>query len=455
MATIATLNVSLKASTKKFRKSLRNASRIVGKFSRKVLRASLNIAKMGLALAVITAGALVFYIKKTLEAIDATGKLADRIGIATEDLQGLRLAAEINGVSIDSLDKSLEKMTKNLGEATQNLGTAKDGLKKLGIPLEDIINLNPTEQFKKIADGIAGLSTQAEKAAVANQFFGRTGVKLINVLDQGSKAIDGFIKEADEIGFSFNRIDAKNVEDANDAFTRLGTRIQGVINKITIKLAPVLEKIAIKLADMIPKGKKIDEVLSSFANNFADGLGKVFRAGRIVVSIMGLISAAAQKAIGFVSSIVQDLLERAELISNFITNPEKTEDTANFGARRLAKATEDLNKRSIEALRKALSDFDKAMARETATKFADKIKGLFEKITGAFKKDLSDAIPDEVKSEDIRKKIGQFREINLKNIQVGGLRVLQDPQLKEQKKGNDLLAQIAVNTRNTKGAVAQ
>jgi len=251
MAVIGSLVLALKTKSKKFNKGLKSARKRLGRFAAGVRSTALGVAKFGAVLGAAALAGLAFYVGKAFKAIDATAKLADRLNISTKALTGLQLAANLAGVENEVFNKGLEKMIRNIGE-TAKLGTgdAKDAFKALGLEVNALNSMSADQQFLTIADAISKMGTQSEKAAVAAKVFGRAGVQLLNVLTQNKKALQDVIKQNERLGGSFSRIDASKVEQANDALTRLGLSLKGLVNRIAIQVAPTIVKMANVLTEV-------------------------------------------------------------------------------------------------------------------------------------------------------------------------------------------------------------
>lgn len=198
--------------------------------------------KSGLTALVGVAG-LGLLVKKTLETVDANKKLADRMGLTTKQLGGYELAATLAGESITTVQKALEKMEKNLGETEMGLSTAKLGVDALGLELEKINRLSPDERFKKIADGIAALSTQQEKNVVATQLFGKAGAKMIQVFEMGSKKLTEMQDAAEELGISLNEFASAQIEKFNDRLAILILHAKGIFRTFVVALIPAMTKV--------------------------------------------------------------------------------------------------------------------------------------------------------------------------------------------------------------------
>jgi len=271
MASLMDLAVSLTAKTGKFSAGFKKAGKRVKTFTARIKRISGVMLKYGSIAGGVAFAIGSLMVKKSLAAIDATAKLSDRLDIATEKLQGLRHAAEITGAGAQAMDKGLGFMAKSLGEAKQGVGEAKDALKLLGISVEDILRRRPDQQFRMIADSMARLTNQSEKAYVATKLFGRGGLGLVNTLALGSKGLDEMQREAEKLGIAFNRVDASKVEAANDAMQRVKSVFVGVFNKLTIELAPFIEEIATRFVDWATEGEGLATKLTDAFKQITGG----------------------------------------------------------------------------------------------------------------------------------------------------------------------------------------
>jgi hypothetical protein len=244
MATISTLAVNLIARTSLFEKGMRRSKTSVKSLKSTITGAVGTLARFAKGLVIAAGiGGMGFLLKRTMQTIDATAKLSDRIGITTEALVGLQHAANIAGVSTESLNKALEIFTRRMGEVKAGSGEAKRGLEALGLSAERMIKLTPEQSMGVIADRINELGTQAEKSAAAYFLFGRSGAQLLNLFEKGAEGIAAAQIEVEKLGLTFSRLDAAKVEEANDAITRLKGAMQGLVNTATIRLAPSIKKL--------------------------------------------------------------------------------------------------------------------------------------------------------------------------------------------------------------------
>ena len=231
------LNITIRAFDKTS-KALSSASAGVRRVGGAVLSAKTAIVGL------VGAAGFGALIKQGLAAGDSLAKTADKIGVTTEALAGMRHAAELTGVSTETMDMALQRFTRRASEAAIGTGEAQGALKELGINAEELVKLPLDKQMEVVADSMSGLSTQSDRVRIAMKLFDSEGVALVNTLGGGSDALREMIAEADHLGLALSRTDTAQIEAANDAFTRAKGVLTGLTNQFTVAFAPVLETIA-------------------------------------------------------------------------------------------------------------------------------------------------------------------------------------------------------------------
>jgi len=275
----------------------------LGKTSRSVkqmgtnLRASMNTwAKWGAAGAAAAVAVAAAIFKSTASNIDSLAKTADKLGLATDKLVGLRFAAEQTGIAQDTLDMALQRSTRRIAEAAQGTGEAVKALDTLGLSAEDLAKKSPDEQMRDIADAMMQVEGEGNKLALAFKLFDSEGAALVNTLAGGSAALDDFQSRADAMGIALSRIDAAKVEQANDALNEVKKVLTGAAQSATVELAPIVTALASKFTNMAIEaggfGAVAKNVFTGIINivaKLADMLRGVQVAGKVVeVGFLGL-----------------------------------------------------------------------------------------------------------------------------------------------------------------------
>jgi hypothetical protein len=206
--------------------------------------------------------------------IDALGKLSQQTQVSVEAIQAYSLAAAQAGLSSEEFAKSLQRLTVSVGKADGEKDT--NPFAKLGLSVEELKSLKPEEIFESVADALANIANDQERAALATEIFGRGGVKLLPLINGGADALARAREEAEGLGGILTQEEVRNVEAMNDAFTKVGAAVQAVINKVVVNLSPVIKEIADSFTAFIAEansanlGAEIADRLLSFVEVFAE-----------------------------------------------------------------------------------------------------------------------------------------------------------------------------------------
>lgn len=260
MATVGGINVNVVAKTDRFKRNMRGARNSVRRFSGASQRATATLYKFGGAIAaVVGARQLLLMATSVFRTVDALAKVSDKLGIATEKLAGLQHAAQLSGVATQTFNMGLQRMTRRMAEAAQDTGEAKEAIKQLGLSARHLVTLALDEQFLAVAEALSKVDNQSERVRLAFKLFDSEGVALVNMAKGGREALHGMMEEAERLGIAISRIDAKKIEQANDAITRMQAAWSGVKREVAIEVAPALESAAewIVKNDAIKKAWKV------------------------------------------------------------------------------------------------------------------------------------------------------------------------------------------------------
>ncbi len=175
--------------------------------------------------------------------LDRTSK---RLGIQTDALQELRYAAEQAGIEERALDMGMQKFMIRTAQAAQGTGSALDTLKELGVALKDSAgNLRaPSDLLAQAADGFAKITSQADRARIAQTLFEEEGVRLIDMLQNGSEGLNKMRQEAHQLGVVMGNESVKSGEQMAHTFKRITTVARGSGRELFVAIMPALEHLA-------------------------------------------------------------------------------------------------------------------------------------------------------------------------------------------------------------------
>lgn len=267
MGTIASLSVSLTARVSKFEKGFKRASKIAKRFGRDIARHTKTMATFGLVVGAVAVGAVASLIKNQFQAIDSTAKLADVLGFTTEQLSSYQFGAQLAGIEQEKFNSSMIRFSKSIADAQDGLSTPIRALERLGLQFSDLQNLTKHDQLLLIADKFAQLGNQVDRDAVLLNLFGRNGAAMGKFLEKGAAGIEAMLAEAEKLGIAFSRVDAAQVEAANDAMTRMKAIIAGAAQVATIQLSPIITTIIDELITMAAEGGGVGRVIFNAFKN--------------------------------------------------------------------------------------------------------------------------------------------------------------------------------------------
>jgi hypothetical protein len=247
-------------------------------------------------------------IKRSLDATDALAKTATRIGTTTEALSRLHFAAEISGVSTETLNMAMQRFTRRTAEAARGTGEAKDAIRELGLNANNLLQLDLDERMIKLAEAFAAQEDPARKVVLAMKLFDSEGVALLQTLDAGAAGLRAMFDEAELLGAVMSTDAAKGVEDTKDEMTRLGAVMSGLVAQVTAALAPAIGGFTEKITEMM---KEVAASKGGF-REFARSLAK-----NVLGTLLDIIRGAAQMANGFISALNKINAARIEFMRIF------------------------------------------------------------------------------------------------------------------------------------------
>lgn len=221
---IGNLAVSLTMNTAAFQKGATLAEKRAATMKSKMDGIGASIAKIGGALALggVAVGATILggMAKSAFELGSSLTEAASKVGVTVEALQEMRFAATQNGISIETMDGSLNKMTRTLGELSLGNKTVAGNFKELGLSAQSFVGLSADQSFIKIAEALGKVESETERAAIGNKIFGRSYAELKPLVDQGAAGIAAAIEQKRKDGVISTEQAAK-LDDLADGWDRL------------------------------------------------------------------------------------------------------------------------------------------------------------------------------------------------------------------------------------------
>jgi len=199
--------------------------------------------KIGTALAAgitVGAAAIAAGVKSAINAADEIGKTSQKIGISTESLSSLKLAADLSGASFEKLKSGVVKLSDGLDVNAKLFDAIGVSVKNTAtgdfLPMDTIL--------RKVADVFRSLPDGVDKTRLAVDLFGSAGADLIPLLNGGAAGFDEMRKKSDELSATISSKTAQAAADFNDTLTETTAAIGGVFLGVAEDLLPTLQGLA-------------------------------------------------------------------------------------------------------------------------------------------------------------------------------------------------------------------
>lgn len=256
--------------------------------------------------------------KGAAQSVDVLSKLADRAGLAYEEMAGLQYAGDLAGVGVDAIATALTKADKVFVAAGQGSSQAASALASIGLSFEQLQGKTSSERFEAIAEALSKMPNTAERTAAAIALFGKSGAGLLPMFNEGAEGLRKMQAEAKAFGLGLTSLQGKDVEAMNDSFTRAGAAIQGIVTQVTAQLAPGIAGVVNMFADFVRDsegaslGKKIAdslydgaEFLASVADAFVAQTGQLWDYAKAAFDVFEVASSVFSAAIKVADTVFQ------------------------------------------------------------------------------------------------------------------------------------------------------
>lgn len=315
--------VELFADDRRLVRGLQAASKRLAAWGRSVTAAGQKMLTAGMA----AVGGLLGATKVFAGMGDTIQKMSLRTGVSAESLSELGFAAEQSGADLATLEGGLRRMQRVIGDAADGSQTAVDALAALGLSAGGLAGLSPEEQFKLIADRIAGIEDPTLKAAAAMEIFGRSGTQLLPLMQDGAAGIEALQQQARELGLTISGEDANAAAALADAMNVLWRVFKQGVFTIGSALAPALQNFAERaasviksVADWIKQNKAVVVTVFKVAAAVAVGgaaliaLGGILTGLGFVFGTLATIVAGVGTALGMIGSVLGAILSPIGLV---------------------------------------------------------------------------------------------------------------------------------------------
>ena len=242
---------------------------------------------------------------ETAEQGDEVDKMSQKLGMSAEAYQKWDYVLGQAGTDITSMTTGMKTLTNKIDDAKNGSEKAQGMFSKLGISMSDLQTMSREDIFAATIKGFQGMSDSTERAALANDLFGKSGQNLTPLFNESAESTEALMQAAEDLGFVMSNKAVKASADYKDSLQTLSKTFSGVKNNIVAELLPGLTSITDGLALLLTGSDGAKEKIQSGAQEIVDQMKILFpQVGDI---LMTLIETAGEVAPELIGSLVSGL----------------------------------------------------------------------------------------------------------------------------------------------------
>ena len=221
---------------------------------------------------------------------DRIDKMSQRLGMSRTAFQQWDFVLSQNGVSIDSLQMGMKSLAQRMNEAIDGSGKGAEQFNKLGISVTDSSGAVRKQEdvFLDTVRALQNMEEGVQKAALAQEMFGRNGQELLPMLNQSKGSVDELMQKFKELGLELD----DNAIDAGVRFTDTMDQVKRSFKTLTaqigVEVMPIFQRLLDWILAHMPQIRKVMDTVFG-------ALSLVVRAfGQVVEGLMPIFGKAFQ-----------------------------------------------------------------------------------------------------------------------------------------------------------------
>ncbi|MBQ6413023.1 MAG: hypothetical protein IJI19_06060 [Ruminococcus sp.] len=272
--------------------------------------------------AVIAAGtAMVKQTGQVAEYGDHIDKMSQKLGLSAEAYQQWDYVLGQAGTDINSMSTGMKTLTNKLDDAKNGSQSAQDMFAKLGLSLEDLQGMSREDAFEAVIYGFQGMADSTERAALANDLFGKSGQELTPLFNSSIEETQELLQASKDLGFVMSNDSVKAAADYQDALDTMKRTMKGAKTSLISGFMPSITQVMDGLTQIFggdsSKGVRlITGGITSLINNIKKSAPQMISAGRsiltalydaIITNLPQLARGGTELIIGLVKGVVTAL----------------------------------------------------------------------------------------------------------------------------------------------------
>ncbi len=248
---------------------------------------------------------------------DSIEKQSQKVGLSMKSYQEWDYVMTLAGTSMQNMQTGLKTLTNKLDDAKNGGDKAQQMFAALGLSLDDLQTMTREEIFEAAITGFQGMADSTERAALANDLFGRSGQELTPLFNMTAEETKELIANANELGMVMSDDAVKASAGYVDSLTTLQNTMSGVKNTMIGEMLPGFTDVANGLA-LLFGGK--DEGIELIKGGLESIISKVTTLAPVFFDLAssilsGIVSGFAPMLPGLITAIFTFLVDAIGTVS--------------------------------------------------------------------------------------------------------------------------------------------
>lgn len=299
----------LSAETKTSEKTSTSAGDAFKKVATGIGNAAKAIATAAAAIgaAAVAAGKAIFDMaKETATAGDEIEKNSQKVGLSYQAYQEWDYAMKISGTEMAACTTGLKTLTNSFDDANNGSAGAIEKFERLGLSMEDLQGLSREDLFSTVVTAIQGITDETEKAAAANDLFGKSGQDLMPMFNMTAEETAALRKEAQDYGMVMSDDAVKASADFQDALSKLEGTLNGLKNGALGEILPAITMLVNGITELAAGNEGAESTISTAVQNIITAIGTMIP--EFVTMISSMAGAVMESAPQIITSLAEGLI---------------------------------------------------------------------------------------------------------------------------------------------------
>lgn len=265
-------------------------------------------------------GSIIAGASATAEYGDQVDKMSQKLGLSTQAYQQWDYVLGQSGADITSMSTGMKTLTNKLDDAKNGSEAAQAMFEALGLSMEDLSTMSREDVFAATIAGFQGMADSTERAALANDLFGKSGQELTPLFNTSVEETQALMQAASDLGMVMSDEAVSAAADYQDALDTLQRTFGGLKNSLMGDFMPSITSVMEGLSALISGDSsgigKISEGITSFIDNLTSMAPQLLEVGSSLILSLGeaivsnlplLISAAGETVLSLAQGLISQL----------------------------------------------------------------------------------------------------------------------------------------------------